>query len=324
MQGTAQVGETLRADSGNWRGAQPISIGFRWLRCARDGDSCSNIGGATGRTYRLASADRDSTIRIRVTARNSEGTTTATSAATPVVAARGSAPVMTARPAIQGTAQEGQTLSADSGNWSGAQPISISFQWLRCARNGDSCASIAGAIGRTYVLTSADRDSTIRLRVRAQNSRGARTATTVPTAVVSVAPPPGPTGQIRLPSGKISIPVASVQLPNRLVIDQVSFSPNPVRSRNSTISARFRVSDTRGFVVRDALVFVRSVPLLTSTPPEQVTRQDGSVTFQLRPRASFPLGTGFNVQFFVRARKAGDNVLAGVSTRRLVQVRTAG
>jgi hypothetical protein len=41
------------------------------------------------------------------------------------------------------------------------------------------------------------------------------------------------------------------------------------------------------------------------------------------PRATFPLRNGYSVQFFVRARKQGDNVLAGVSTRRLVQVRTA-
>jgi hypothetical protein len=107
------------------------------------------------------------------------------------------------------------------------------------------------------------------------------------------------------------------------VVDRVSFTPNPVRSRRTEITARFRVSDTRGFVVRGALVFVRSTPLLTSTPPEQATGQDGFVSFRLFPRANFPLRSGFNVQFFVRARKPGDNVLAGVSTRRLVQVRTA-
>ena len=107
----------------------------------------------------------------------------------------------------------------------------------------------------------------------------------------------------------------------RLVVDSVRFTPNPIRTRGP-ISVSFHVVDTRGFVVRDALVFVRSTPLVTSTPPETGTRQDGWVTFQVLPRKSFPLN-GKAVQFFVRARKQGDNLLAGISTRRLVQVRTA-
>ena len=43
---------------------------------------------------------------------------------------------------------------------------------------------------------------------------------------------------------------------------------------------------------------------------------------QMTPRSNFPLN-GKAVQFFVRVRKQGENVLAGVSSRRLVQVRTA-
>jgi hypothetical protein len=201
--------------------------------------------------------------------------------------------------------------------------MTLSYQWLRCDRNGGSCASIASATGQSYALSSADVGQTVRVRVTARNSAGSRSSTSVPSAVVTRAAPPGPGGQIRLPSGKISIPVTSVELPVRLVIDEVRFSPNPVRSRRSALTARFRVSDTRGFVVRGALVFLRSTPILTTTPPEQATQVDGTVTFSLFPRAQFPLRTGYNVQFFVRARKAGENVLAGISTRRLVQVRTA-
>jgi hypothetical protein len=86
---------------------------------------------------------------------------------------------------------------------------------------------------------------------------------------------------------------------------------------------RVHVSDTRGFVVRDALVFVRATPLVTSTPAEQATDQAGYVTLTAFPRATFPLKRGYHVQFFVRTRKEGDSLLAGVSSRRLVQVATA-
>lgn len=72
-----------------------------------------------------------------------------------------------------------------------------------------------------------------------------------------------------------------------------------------------------------ALVFVRSTPVVTNTPSEQQTVEDGWATFTVAAQADFPLRPGYSVQFFARARKEGENALAGVSTRRLVQVATA-
>jgi hypothetical protein len=88
----------------------------------------------------------------------------------------------------------------------------------------------------------------------------------------------------------------------------------------SPISIRVKVKDSRGYVVRGALVFVRSTPEVTSTPPEQLTQQDGWVTLTTVPQTDFPKNPAYNVQFFVRARKNGENPLGGVSTRSLVQV----
>jgi hypothetical protein len=260
---------------------------------------------------------------VSVTARNAAGGASAQSAATAVVRARATRPVRTASPTISGSAQPGQTLTATPGRWTGAQPITFSFQWLRCGRTGGSCSAIGSATGPAYTITSADVGQTLRVRVTARNSAGSQTATSAPTAVIAPGAPPGPEGQIRLPNGKTSIPVTSVSLPDRLIVDQVRFSPNPVRSRRAPITATLRVSDTRGFVVRGALVFLRSTPIVTSPTPESATGLDGTVTLRMLPRAAFPLRNGYAVQFFVRARKAGENVLAGVSTRRLVQVRTA-
>jgi hypothetical protein len=323
ISGDLRVGETLGASPGTWSGDRPMSFAYQWVRCSRSVSNCANIAGATGNRYRLTSRDRDRRLIVSVTARNGAGGASAQSRATSPVGPRGTAPSNTSPPTISGTPQEGQALTASPGNWGGTQPISFAYQWLRCDRNGGSCASIGNATGPSQVLSSADVGQTVRVRVTARNAAGSRSSTSVPSAVVSRAAPPGPGGQIRLPNGKISIPITSVELPARLIVDEVQFSPNPVRSRRGTITARFRVSDTRGFVVRGALVFLRSTPLLTTTPPEQSTQVDGTVTFNFLPRAEFPLRTGHNVQFFVRARKGGENPLAGVSTRRLVQVRTA-
>jgi hypothetical protein len=323
ISGTPRVGETLTASPGTWRGDRPITFTYQWVRCNSSLGNCGPRAGATSRRYALTSSDQGRRLIVVVNARNAAGTGSAQSGATFTIGARATSPVNSSPPAISGTPQEGQALTASSGGWRGTQPITFAYQWVRCDRNGGSCADIGGATGQSYTLTSADVGQTLRVRVTARNAAGSRSATSVPSAVVTRAAPPGPDGQIRLPNGKISIPVTSVSLPVRLIVDQSGFAPNPVRSRSSAITARFRVSDTRGFVVRGALVFLRSTPLLTTPAPEQGTQVDGTVTFRFFPRSDFPLRNGYNVQFFVRARKAGENPLAGVSTRRLVQVRTA-
>jgi hypothetical protein len=55
--------------------------------------------------------------------------------------------------------------------------------------------------------------------------------------------------------------------------------------------------------------------------PEAVTGGDGWATVTFRVRPTFALRRGNFVVVFVRARKPGGNLLAGVSTRRLVAVR---
>ncbi|WP_411277861.1 hypothetical protein [Gaiella sp.] len=43
------------------------------------------------------------------------------------------------------------------------------------------------------------------------------------------------------------------------------------------------------------------------------------MTLTTVPQADFPKNPAYNVQMHVRARKSGDDSLAGASTRRLVQ-----
>jgi hypothetical protein len=186
-------------------------------------------------------------------------------------------------------------------------------------------AGFAGPLGvlqdsTSTATTSTDStsSSTSTSSTSSTTSTSTSTTTTTPTTTTS-----GPEGQIRLANGKVSIPVTSVTLPARLVIDGVRFTPGLVTSRTRPVSVRVHVSDTRGFWVRGALVFGRSTPLVTSTPPEQATNQSGYATLTMFPRATFPLKRGFHVQFFLRTRKEGDSLLAGVSSRRLAQVATA-
>ena len=84
ISGKTEVGATLTANNGTWSN-NPTDFDYQWRRCDQAGGSCGNIGGATSREYLLKNVDRDNTIRVRVTARNADGSNTATSAQTAVV-----------------------------------------------------------------------------------------------------------------------------------------------------------------------------------------------------------------------------------------------
>ena len=85
ISGTPKVGQTMTADPGSWSG-NPTSFTYQWQRCDADVAICSNLVGATSKTYTVPLADLGYRLRVRVTARNPKGADTATSAITTVVA----------------------------------------------------------------------------------------------------------------------------------------------------------------------------------------------------------------------------------------------
>jgi hypothetical protein len=94
-----------------------------------------------------------------------------------------SPPVNTVRPTISGAPQDGQTLTATTGTWTGSQPITYAYQWQRCDTAGANCTPV-GTPANTYAVTSADTGSTLRVIVTATNGQGPATATSNPTTVV--------------------------------------------------------------------------------------------------------------------------------------------
>lgn len=77
-------GDTLQATSGSWT-SSPTSYAYQWQDCDAGGASCTAIAGATGPAYVPVAADLGHTIRVQVTATNSLGSGSATSAQTAVV-----------------------------------------------------------------------------------------------------------------------------------------------------------------------------------------------------------------------------------------------
>jgi hypothetical protein len=98
-------------------------------------------------------------------------------------------PMNVGPPSIAGTAQDGKTLQAAPGTWSGTTPITFAYQWERCNGAGTTCVAIAGANSTNDVLASTDVGATIRVRVTAANSAGSVDAVSAPTNIVAPLPP---------------------------------------------------------------------------------------------------------------------------------------
>jgi hypothetical protein len=255
---------------------------------------------------------------------SASGSVAATTGTTATTAAQ--KPENTSPPTISGTPQQGQTLTGDKGNWSN-HPTDYNYFWTRCDKNGGSCSNISGAHAATYTLTSADVGNTIRFKVQATNSAGSTFATSVPSAVIRKAaapPPPTPAPPATgCPSGSGPANVSDVKAPARLTLDAQQAQPTVVTRGTQQITLRYHVSDTCGQSVVGALVYVTAVPFgQLSIPPEQPTGSDGWAELNLRTLAGFPVSRHQQlIALFVRARKSGESLLAGISTRRLFSLR---
>jgi RHS repeat-associated protein len=85
ISGEILVGQTLTASTGTWSALPAPSYTYQWQHCNAAGASCSNISGATSATYALTSGDEGYTLEVVVTATNSAGSASSSSAATELV-----------------------------------------------------------------------------------------------------------------------------------------------------------------------------------------------------------------------------------------------
>jgi hypothetical protein len=133
----------------------------------------------------------------------------------------------------------------------------------------------------------------------------------------ATAPPPPVSNGCAKTGG--TVPVAGVTPPARLLIDQTEINPSTVAYSTRSVTARFHVSACSGSV-EGALVYVTAVPYgQFAIPNEQATGSDGWATLQFTAQAGYPVSDKQQLLvMFVRARKGGEPILGGISTRRLV------
>ncbi len=179
IDGVPKVGLTLSAvttDITDANGLNRVVFNYQWM--ADDVE----IEGAEGATYRLAAGDVGKAVKVRVDFTDDAGHDESRTSAEIIVntAANG-------LPTISGSAEVGETLTADTtgiADADGLTNVSYSYQWVRVDSGAES--DIAGAVGPTHTLESADRGKTIKVRVSFTDDRGnLETLTSTATATVT-------------------------------------------------------------------------------------------------------------------------------------------
>ena len=189
ISGTVRVGETLTAETSAIADSDGMSgavFSYQWLANGAD------VAGATSDTYTLVETDVGKAIKVRVIfTDNRSHQETLTSAATAAVESRPNSPA-TGAPSISGTAQVGETLTAETSAIDDADGMSgavFTYQWLA---NG---ADIAGATSSSYTLVEADNGKTIQVKVSFRDDKNnPETLTSAATAAVESRPNSPATG----------------------------------------------------------------------------------------------------------------------------------
>ena len=184
ISGAAQVGETLTANTSGVAdvdGLSNVQYEYQWI--AND----SSISGATNATYTLVAADEGQVIKVRASFTDDAGNNeTLTSAGTEAVSAANTP--ATGAPTISGTAQVGETLTANTSGVAdvdGLSNVQYEYRWLA----NDS--GISGATNVTYTLVAADEGQVIKVRASFTDDAGNNeTLTSAGTAAVSAANTP--------------------------------------------------------------------------------------------------------------------------------------
>ena len=302
--GTIRVGQTLSVSTGAWTNG-PTSYRYQWQRCDNtQGQNCASIAGANAVSYKLVGADRGKTIVALVRGCNADGCAPFANSAFVGPIAANAVPTATTAPTVTGRPVAGEPLTVNS-TWTGA-PDSYSYQWYQCDSAGAACVGVAGGTGAVYTARNEDvvGDPASTRRTRRAPARSTS----------------GPSDLIAQPTGSTAtVPVTSVSLPNQLVVGGIQFVPSVINS-TAPFVARFKVTESKGRTVSGVLVYAIALPYGLIRPAGEVTTgADGIATITFTPTAKLPKSGA--IQFFVRARKPGDNPLAGVSSRRLVQVK---
>jgi hypothetical protein len=118
------------------------------------------------------------------------------------------------------------------------------------------------------------------------------------------------------------IPIDKITPPARLSIENAASTPAVITRSTQRVTLRFQIFACDHQTVRGALVYATPTPYQQFIGPEATSDVNGVATITLNRQRFFPATPQQqNLIVFVRARKAGEDLLGGISSRRLVSFR---
>ena len=345
IDGTLQVGETLTADTSGIADEDGLTntvFSYQWVRS--DGDSDTDITRATGSSYTLTEDDEGKTIEVTVSFTDDEDNPeTLTSDATAAVAAAANNQA-TGTPTISGTAQVGQTLTADTtgiADEDGLTNVVFSYQWVRS--DGGVDTNIQDATGSSYTLTEDDEGKAITVTVSFTDAEGnPETLTSDPTREVAAKPNTQATGQPTI-SGTVRVgetltaDVTGIADENGL--DNVVFSyqwmADDANIQGATGSSYTLAEEKEGKTIKVSVSFTDAAghpETLTSDPTGEVAMAkpgkpqdlEGEATAQeIKPTWEAPIGNAV-VEYVVYRGTLQNGSMNGQALSKYATVEAAG
>jgi len=219
--GNFSDGGIMFASTGTF--ASATSYAYRWLRCDTSGNNCVEIGGADSSSYKGESRDVGKRLRVRVTATSNTGSAEAVSEATPIIVGpepQNIVPPKVIVPGTTGIPVAGVAQSSSVGTFTGAGPLTYTYQWKKCQPKDGPCYRILlpSAQLSTFVPTADLIGWSLRVEVTATNAAGSATEQSESTPLVVGNPP---ASSVR---PRISVFATNPTVGQVLTVDSGSFS----------------------------------------------------------------------------------------------------
>jgi hypothetical protein len=178
------VGDGVSTTRGGWSATPLPSFTYEWQRSSDGSTNWSTIDGETNARYVFTADDTAEYVRVRVTAANPYGNSSALSEATGPIQGP---PIVRSAPTLSGTPNRGETISSTSGSWKAYPNPSFALRWQRSESGTSGWSDISGASGSTLTLRVEDAGYFVRSVSRATNARGSEEASS---AALRVTGPP--------------------------------------------------------------------------------------------------------------------------------------